>query len=1431
MHDKLKLLLEQIQIPKDFYVYFKDGNLDKILGNKNKDKYTFHISLDKVLPLDVYLIFLDLLQKKYNSYEVKLDINYLNQNINIDEYFNHIIKKYIEESPILSELPNCYKGYCDETIYLELNNKSENLKFKQIKDKIVKDFKNFGLRRVEFDVTISKPKKDEIQEEIDNLSNMKVKKAKKETKVLFGEEITTKVSTIKEITYEINSVSIEGYIFDMEIFDSPKVNTKILTLKVHDHTDSMLVKMFFKTSNEITEMASKVKIGNYYKIRGYSKNDNYAKDIVLIAREINSSDLKKNIPNDDASVKRVEFHAHTHMSQMDSVISIGDLVNRAVHYGHRGLAITDHNSVQSFPDAYSIFQKIAKTNEDFKLVYGVELSMVDDDISLVVRPKDRVMLEETYIVFDVETTGFNAYGEDQIIEIGAVKLFDGKVIDSFSKLIDPKRKLVKKITEITGITDEMLKGQPSEEEVVKEFLDFIGDYTLVAHNAKFDISFLESAIKKYKFNELNNTVLDTLELSRTLEPDNFRHSLSALVKRYDIPFDEDSHHRAEYDAKATALIFHKMLTKLNNMNIENINQLDKLLKVEDIFKFGRAYHINVIAKNRNGLKNLFKLVSLANTTYLYKTPKIPRTEIMKLREDLLIGSGCYESEIFNQARSKSDEELSNLISFYDYVEVQPIDAYHHLIQMNDFANEKEIEEHIKKIVRLTKETGKMIIATGDVHHLDKEDKLFREILVNQKVPGGGRHPLARNSIYEIPSLHYRTTNEMLEGLSFLEDAYDLVVTNPNSLLDQIEKIEVFIDTKGIPFSPKIDNSKEIVTNMVYDKAKELYGDDLPSLILERIEKELNGIVSSGFDVIYLISQKLVKKSNDDGYPVGSRGSVGSSLVATLMGITEVNPLPAHYVCPSCKHSLFELNNEKLYKTYSSGYDLPDLNCPKCNNLMNKEGQDIPFATFLGFEADKVPDIDLNFSGDYQNKAHDYTKELFGEDNVFRAGTIGTVADKTAFGFVKGYCEEKNITLRSAEMERLAKGCTGAKRTTGQHPGGIVVVPNYMEVFDITPYQYPADDSNSSWRTTHFDFHSIDQALLKLDILGHDDPTMLKKLQDLTNKDMLKINMDDEKVLELFRSPNAMGVTKEQINCETGSLGLPEFGTTLTVNMLHTTQPKKFSDLVKLSGLSHGTDVWTGNAEELIKNKICDFDEVIGCRDDIMIYLMNKGMEPKQAFKIMEFVRKGKPSQDKKTWDEFVQIMNRYDLEEWYVDSCTKIKYMFPKAHAVAYVMSAFRIAWFKLYYPLEYYAVYFSVRSNDFDVEIMQKGYNAIKNKYQEIMLKQKEASNKELSLADTLSIALEASARGIKFGNIDLYYSDAKDFVIKDGILLPPFRSLDGLGDTVANKIKEEREKNPFLSVEDFQKRAKVSSTLIDKMKKMKILDDLDESSQLSLF
>ena len=1520
--DKLEKILNTIHM--DNIDEFSNITLKKVVISKKREEIKLVLAGNNIFSLDTYKLLKTKMEEYFHSSVFIYFENNKDKSLYLDEYYKYFLPKYIsffsDRLKINGNNNNYIVVYNSgekkqlEEYLKDINNELNKLGFESLSIYLDEEEGNVILDQIKEETNhvdikpIIKPNK--VIESTPKFERRKRIQTIEDDRVYYGNIIEGDITTISNIVSEENDLIIECEIFGLEVFESSKSNFKIITLKVTDYTDSMYAKIFLNSAEELERLTKLLKNGKWVKLSGYTKVDRFANDeLVFNVNAINVSDKKIEEIIDDAPVKRVELHSHTMMSAMDGVCGVSkhgvDTISQAIKWGHKALAITDHAGCQAFPNAYNMmleYNKGKSEEEKFKVIYGTELVLVDDNIEIVKRSNDDILLDQTYVVFDLETTGFNAATGDSIIEIGAVKLKDGEIIDKFDRLIKPPTPISERITNVTSITNEMVKDCGNEEEAIKEFIEWTKDLPMVAHNAKFDTSFVEMCYKKYNLGEYKNTVIDTLALSRVLDQDASRHGLSYITKRYGVEFDEESHHRGDYDALATGLVFHKMMKKLEGINILKISDLEKLYSKDDIHKFGRTYHFNALVINKKGLKNLFKLVSLANTKHFYKTARVLRSEIEELREGLLIGSGCYESEVFLEARSKSDEELRDIIGFYDYVEVQPPEVYSHLIQMGDFKDKEELEENLKKIIRLTKESGKYIVATGDVHHIKRSDKIYREIIINQKLPGGGLHPLARRDITEIPSQHFRTTNEMLEDFDFLDKdlAYEIVVENTNIVADLIEDVEVIIDTGGIPFSPRIENSREDVYSMVFNKAHSMYGDPLPNNIEERIaqelygdriislvknymernnideklfdetlhdivkqgydkvfeltkeelllendqisdedvKKQLGGIIGGGFDVIYLIAQKLVKHSNDEGYLVGSRGSVGSSFVATMMGITEVNPLPAHYLCKKCHLSLFNDEEGKPYSIdYSaSGYDLPDKECPNCHELMSKEGQDMPFATFLGFNADKVPDIDLNFSGDNQASAHAYTKVIFGEDNVYRAGTIGTVAEKTAYGFVRGYYEKKGIdpdTVHRAEIERLAIGCTGVKRTTGQHPGGIVVIPSYMDVFDFTPFQYPADDINSVWRTTHFDYHAIDQDVLKLDILGHDDPTILRMLQDLSGIDVTTLPINDSKVLSLLSSPDALGVTSEQIKCEIGTLGLPEMGTNFVINMLIKAKPKTFGELVKISGLSHGTDVWNGNAEDLIDNNICEFKEVIGCRDDIMVYLKNHGLKPKDAFKIMEFVRKGKAKKEPDKWLEWKKIMEDNNIPDWYIESCHKIQYMFPKAHACAYVMSAMRIAWFKVYQPLNYYATFFSIRVNDFDIETMIKGYDAIKLKIEDLENKGYEITKKEGDVLEALKIALEATARGIKFGNIDLNKSDAVKCIKsdKENTLIPPFRAIDGLGDTVGKTICHERETREFLSIEDLQRRGKVSQTLIEKMKSMEILKDLPESNQLSLF
>ena len=1430
-------------IDMEYLEDFKDMQISKVIYNRESKVYTVYLKNPRVLSYEVVTNLFESAKKGINGVD-KCYIELIYDNItaeDLSEYTKIILENIIFEHPSLVGTIGALKEVKDKTIYLETTSEITDTQ-DEFMEKLTTNLKNYGLGEYEVKFVLNKELALEIQKEIESTKEIKLE-TKEDSPVIFGFHKDGEITSLKNIIGEAKGVIIEGYVFGIDASErkGQKATAYIINLKVSDKTDSFLVKFVRFKKEEYDQIKKGLKVGNWYRIYGNVEMDNFLRQMVLNGRSIEKIKSKDEMVTDLEEEKRVELHAHTKMSAMDGVIEAKDLVKFAHKLGHKAVAVTDHNCLQAYPDLYhavcDINKGIEKEEDKFKVIYGAEMSIVNNENELIFNLKDYDLLETEFVVFDTETTGFTPF-VDQMIEIGAVKIKNGEVTEHFDELINPGRMLPNKIVELTNITDEMLKDKDTEENVTKRFLEFVGDCPLVAHNAKFDIGFISAAMSKYNLGEFNSTVIDTMGMARMLYPEWKNHKLSTLVKNLDVPWDEESHHRGDYDSEGTAIAFYKMSKVLSNRNIETTQKLYDSVDQEALLKFSRPFHMSVLVQNKVGLKNLFKIISYANTKYLFKgdQTKLPRDELNKHREGLLFGSGCVNGEIFEASFNKEDEELAKMMQYYDYIEVQPPEVYSYLVQMDSslIKSISDIYTQIKKIVRVAEEAGVMVCATSDAHHLTREDKIYRDIIVAQRF-NGKLHPLNKRGI-DVPDMHFYTTKEMLEAFSFLgsEKAKEIVVTNPGKIADKCEIVEVIIETGGVPFSPKIENSKEIVEDMVYTRAKEWYGDPLPANIKDRIEQELKGIIGGGFDVIYLIAQKLVKKSNDDGFLVGSRGSVGSSFVATMMGITEVNPLPSHYRCPKCKHSIFkdEEGNELAIK-YSIGFDLPDKDCPKCGTKMLKDGEDMPFATFLGFNADKVPDIDLNFSDLNQAAAHEYTKVLFGEDNVYRAGTIGTVADKTAYGFVKGYCEDKNIVMRSIEVERLAQGCVGVKRTTGQHPGGIVVIPGYMDVFDFTPYQYPAEDVDAAWRTTHFDYHAIDQDVLKLDILGHTDPTQLRMLQDLTGIDVRTVPFDDKETMSLFLSPDVLGVTKEQIMNDTGTLGVPEFGTNFTIGMLKDTKPTTFAELIKLSGLSHGTDVWLGNAQELIRKNVVPFKEVIGCRDDIMVYLIQNGMEPLKAFKIMEFVRKGKASKDPEGWAKHKETMKEAGIPDWYIESCGKIKYMFPKAHAAAYVMSAFRIAYFKVHYPAEYYASYFSTRFQDFEIETMIKGYEAIKQRINEIIGKGYEATSKETSLLETLHLALEATARGFKFGNIDIKRSEAKNYIIDDDhkTLISPFRTIDGLGDAVATQIVEERNKKEFFCVEDFQARGKVNVSTMEKLRSLGVFEGMPESAQLSLF
>ncbi|MDQ0230496.1 PolC-type DNA polymerase III [Metabacillus malikii] len=1429
--ERLQLLLQQIQLTEDAAIgHFRNGVISKLTVHKQSKKWHFHFHFEKILPFDVFQLFHAKLVKAFSHIaETTFSIETADTSFDeklIQDYWSICIQQMDGISPPMLALLNEQRPSVHGLkVIVKTKNDTEAMTIKRKYAGLIQDsFTQFGFPTIQLDTTVAvsadeikKFQEMKLQEDkergLQALTDMVNAEKEDASQPQFSGPLTIgytikndeEIRTLASIEDEERRTTIQGYVFDAETKELRSGRT-LLTFKITDYTSSILVKMFAR-DKEDAALVQAVKKGMWLKVRGSIQNDTFVRDLVMIANDINEVAPRERVDKSPENEKRVELHLHSPMSQMDAVTSVSKYVEQASKWGHKAIALTDHAVVQSFPEAYAAGKK-----NGVKILYGVEINLVDDGVPIAYNESDRNLEDETFVVFDVETTGLSAV-YDSIIELAAVKVRGGEVIDKFEAFANPHHPLSATTIELTGITDDMVKNAPDIDEVLAKFKQWVGDDTLVAHNASFDMGFLNVGYKKHlKEEKAKNPVIDTLELGRFLYPELKNHRLNTLCKRFDIELTQ--HHRAIYDAEATGYLLIKMLKDASEKGIENHNQLNENMGKGNAYQRSRPYHATILAKNEVGLKNLFKLVSIAHLNYFYRVPRIPRSLLTKYREGLLVGSGCDKGEVFEGMMQKSPEEVEETATFYDYLEVHPLEVYNHLIHLDYIKDEASLKEIVANIVKLGEKLEKPVVATGNVHYLNPIDKIYRKILISSQ---GGANPLNR---HELPNVHFRTTDEMLDGFSFLgsDRAKEIVVENTNKIADMIEEIKPIKDDL---YTPKIEGADEEVRAMSYSRARSIYGEELPELVEARLEKELKSIIGHGFAVIYLISHKLVKKSLDDGYLVGSRGSVGSSFVATMTEITEVNPLPPHYVCPECQHSEF-FNDGSV----GSGFDLPNKECPQCGAQYEKDGHDIPFETFLGFKGDKVPDIDLNFSGEYQPVAHNYTKVLFGEDNVYRAGTIGTVAEKTAYGYVKGYANDHNLVLRGAEVDRLVQGCTGVKRTTGQHPGGIIVVPDYMDIFDFSPIQFPADATGSEWRTTHFDFHSIHDNLLKLDILGHDDPTVIRMLQDLSGIDPKTIPTDDPEVMKIFSGTESLGVTEEQIMCKTGTLGIPEFGTRFVRQMLEDTKPTTFSELVQISGLSHGTDVWLGNAQELIHNNICTLSEVIGCRDDIMVYLIYQGLDPSFAFKIMESVRKGKG-----LTDEMEEEMKKQNVPDWYIDSCLKIKYMFPKAHAAAYVLMAVRIAWFKVHLPLLYYAAYFTVRADDFDIDTMVKGSTPIKAKIEEINAKGLDASPKEKNLLTVLELALEMCERGFSFQKVDLYRSSADEFIIDGNTLIPPFNSIPGLGTNAAINIVKAREDGEFLSKEDLQRRGKVSKTIIEYLNTHGCLDELPDQNQLSLF
>lgn len=1251
--------------------------------------------------------------------------------------------------------------------------------------------------------------------------------------------------------------TLEGQIFELEIKEL-KSGYTLLEAKLTDFEDSIVFKRFLADYKAREYYEDLCKVGNFIKLSGKAEYNAFSREVSILAdkiQKIKPKKLEKEIREEKATLPRVELHLHTKMSTQDAITSIEDYVDRAVSWKHKAIALTDHDGVYAFPD----FSK-AVIGKDIKPIYGVESSFLDEkSFRIALSDKDIDLMTATFVVFDFETTGFSTEFDD-LIEIGAVKIANGTIAGEYTSLINPGRDITDFISDLTSIRNDELKKAPSLNEVLSKFYEFSKDSILVAHNATFDIGHLYANYKKcgIEVNEL--PAIDTLQIARVLYSDKIqRFNLKAVSKLFKV--DLTNHHRGLDDARATAEVFLHMLNDFREKDIRNYNQINNLVDPDQAYKYSFPSHITILVKNQKGLKNLYKIISDAHTNHFFREARVLKSVLDKYRDGLIIGSSCYKGELFETAMNKPYEELLDKMKYYDFIEVQPPSVYKHLIESRNEPRMKfYITETIKKLVKAGKELNKLVVATGDVHHLDPEDITYRKIYTISPSLGGGVHPLA--NVKELPSQHLMTTGEMLEEFIFLGDdiAMEIVVENTNFIADMIEDVQVFpkkLFTPNDDFLSKmgIPSMKEAMREMCFKNAKSLYGNPLPKYVDDRLNKEVNSIIGNGFSSVYYISHMLVKKSIDAGYVVGSRGSVGSSFAATMMGITEVNPLAPHYLCKKCNYSVFKHNEDEMerypykdvdmkfiedLKEAESGYDLPKAVCPVCGEVMHKDGHDIPFETFMGFEGNKVPDIDLNFSGEYQAIAHNFTREVFGEEHTFRAGTISTVAEKTAFGYVRGYFESLGKVPRNAEVARIAKKIEGVKRTTGQHPGGIIVVPDYMDIYDITPVQYPSDAVDSSWRTSHFDYHKFEDNLLKLDILGHDDPTVLRHLMDYVEANPEEfefskpadIPVDDPQVYELFLGTDIINVHPSDLKSDVASYGIPEFGTNFVRSMLVATKPNTFAQLVKISGLSHGTDVWLNNAEDLVMDKHptfrkVEFDEIIGCRDDIMVYLTSMGMEPSLAFTIMESVRKGKGL--KHEWEV---AMKKVDVPDWYIWSCNQIKYMFPKAHATAYVLMAMRIAWFKVHKPMYYYAAYFSKRASYFDAHAMINGKQAIRMKMDEIDKMGFEATATDRSLYTVLEVALELYLRGYRFSPIDINVSQATDFIIDpkdENALILPFVALDGLGTSVATSIVEAREEKPFMSKDDIKDRTRLNSTSFEQLDLMGAFDEFPDTSQIS--
>ena len=1252
--------------------------------------------------------------------------------------------------------------------------------------------------------------------------------------LLYGRDFDDDPIELSTVVGEMGEITFRGKVIE---FDTREIRNEktIVMFAVTDFTDTIMVKMFVR-NEQLPDVLGDIKKGAFLKIKGVTTIDKFDGELTIGSvtgiRKI--SDFTES-RMDTAPEKRVELHCHTKMSDMDGVSEVVDILKRAHEWGHKAIAITDHGVVQAFPIANHFIEGLDK-DDPFKVIYGVEGYLVDDLQDVAVNEKGQ-SLNDTYVVFDLETTGFSSI-KDKIIEIGAVKVENGVITDKFSTFVNPKVPIPFEITNLTGITDDMVMEAPDIETILPQFLEFVGDAVLVAHNASFDVSFIEQNCR-YQDITPDFTSVDTVAMARILLPTLSKFKLNVVANALHISL--ENHHRAVDDAGATAEIFVKFVEMLRARNIKTLTKLNQFgAQNKDAIRKLPSYHVIILAKNQTGRVNLYKLVSESHLDFYARRPRIPKSELSKYREGLIVGSACEAGELYQAIlNDKSEQRISRIVNFYDYLEVQPLGNNEFMIdspKITKVNSEEDLREINRKIIALGEKFNKPVVATCDVHFLNPEDEVYRRIIM-----AGKGFPDADNQ----PPLYLHTTDEMLEEFEYLGSAKarEIVIENPNRIADMIERISPVRPDKCPPVIPDSDKT---LREICYNKAHSMYGEELPPVVTERLERELNSIISNGFAVMYIIAQKLVWKSNEDGYLVGSRGSVGSSFVATMAGITEVNPLSPHYYCPNCHYSDFDSDEVRAYAG-GCGWDMPDKNCPECGTPLIKDGFDIPFETFLGFKGNKEPDIDLNFSGDYQSNAHKYTEVIFGAGQTYRAGTIGTLADKTAFGYVKNYYEERGQGKRTCEINRIVGGCTGIRRSTGQHPGGIIVLPLGEDINSFTPVQHPANDMTTDIITTHFDYHSIDHNLLKLDILGHDDPTMIKTLEEYISSPAMDneynetdhkfvatdIPLDDPDVMSLFHDTSALGIAPDDIGgCPVGCLGIPEFGTDFVIQMVVDTKPKTLSDLIRISGLSHGTDVWLNNAQDLIKSGKATISTAICTRDDIMTYLINKGLDSEESFTIMERVRKGTVAKGKcKEWPDFKKDMIDHDVPDWYIGSCEKIKYMFPKAHAAAYVMMAYRIAYCKVNYPLAYYGAYFGIRANAFSYEKMCQGKEKLQYYINDYTRRSSSLTNKEQDEMKDMHIVQEMYARGFEFMPIDIYKAKATKFQIIDGKLMPPFSTIDGMGDKAAEAVEVAAKDGPYLSRDDFRQRTKASKTVIDTMNDLGLFGELPESNQLSLF